>query len=67
MFETHIFPSNQNYVTYGDAVFVRRCPKCMRFVKADDTISLSEAGVTDKPNAVCSKHGKVKMLFIGFN
>ncbi len=50
-------------VAYGDegATFVPVCPKCGRFVKADNTIQ----GV-DRPNATCAKCGRVTMLFEGY-
>lgn len=51
----------------GEATFVPVCSLCSRFVKADDTIWYSEGnGLTDKPNATCKKHDRVKMLFEGF-
>jgi len=51
----------------GGATFVRVCEKCNRFVKADKSIKVSEAfGLSNKPNATCSKCGRVKMLFEGF-
>lgn len=60
---------NTRRVTYdGDgATFVPVCEKCGRYVKADDTILVSEAsGLHDGPNATCKKCGRTRMLFEGF-
>lgn len=55
-------------VTYdGGATFVPICPRCGRFVKADDTICCNDVtGLQSGPNATCSKCGRVEMLFEGF-
>lgn len=59
-------------ITYGDddqgrAVFIAVCQTCGRFVKAAETIRVRECGgITDEPNAECSKHGAVSMPFEGF-
>ncbi len=50
----------------GEPQFVRRCSICFRFVKPDETITFTSHGLADEPNATCSKHGRVKMLFEGF-
>lgn len=43
-------------------VFWKVCPKCGRFVKADDAVKMPEyAG--NEPNATCKKCGRVKMDF----
>lgn len=59
---------NTRRVTYQDgAVFVPVCEKCGRFVKADEFIQLNGLDeLMDQPNATCSKHGRVKMLFEGW-
>ncbi|PKN97982.1 MAG: hypothetical protein CVU42_13750 [Chloroflexi bacterium HGW-Chloroflexi-4] len=45
-------------------VFVRLCPVCGRFVKADDSVKCNIDGVPSKePNATCKKHGRVRMDF----
>ena len=68
---SHEFES-EPWISYGDesdggpAIFVRRCPICFRFVKADETVRYNDFGLADEPNATCSKHGRVKMLFQGF-
>jgi hypothetical protein len=59
------------YVQYGPgecgATFVRRCSKCFRFVKADDSIKYSEDnGLNPEPNATCKKCGRTTMDFVGF-
>ena len=56
------------YQTYdGGATFIRRCGHCNRFVRANKTIHTSESwGLKDEPNAVCTKCGPTKMLFVGF-
>ena len=54
----------QGYGDKGDTellMFVRLCPNCGRFVTADDT-STEE----DKPNATCSKCGRVRMINAGW-
>lgn len=50
-------------VVFGDGLtFVRVCPKCGRFVKADDKVYTNEtAGVKREPNATCNIHGRVEM------
>lgn len=54
-------------VTYeGGASFVPVCKECGRFVKADATIETSESGLSPKPNATCTIHGRIQMLFEGF-
>ena len=54
-------------VVYGEgATFVPVCAGCGRFVKADRTVRLSDAGLMPGPNATCKKCGRVEMLFEGF-
>lgn len=48
------------------ATFIPKCEICNRYVKADPTIRMNEHGIKDEPNATCKKHGRVKMIFIGF-
>jgi hypothetical protein len=48
------------------AVFVRVCTLCGRFVKADETILVGDAGLKPGPNATCSHCGRVEMAFEGF-
>lgn len=55
---------NEPYLQYEEgATFVRRCEKCMRFVKADESVFVNDR---EKENATCSKCGRTKMLFIGY-
>lgn len=60
-------------VCYGEgehegATFVRICPKCGRFVKADETVRLTYDGPPEKgrPNATCKIHGRIEMYFEGY-
>ncbi|MBO5969212.1 MAG: hypothetical protein J6S14_12025 [Clostridia bacterium] len=47
----------------GDyCVFYMVCPKCGRFVKADDSSKYGEY-LHDEPNATCKKCGRVQMPF----
>lgn len=59
---------NARRVCYaGGAVFIPVCEKCHRFVKRHKTIWISEHfGLSDRPNAECSKCGPTRMLFEGF-
>lgn len=50
----------------GGATFIPVCPKCGRFVKADPTIWENDETISDKPNATCSKCGRVEMPFEGY-
>ena len=63
-----MFMENERLISYnGGAVFVRKCPRCGRYVQADKTImSSDESGLKDQANGTCAKHGRVKMLFCGF-
>ncbi len=48
-------------------VFIPVCPVCGRFVRADDTVAVNGLEqLADQPNATCSKHGRVQMLFEGW-
>jgi hypothetical protein len=51
---------------FGQAIFVPVCETCGRFVKSDESISLSCDGLSDEQNATCSKCGRTRMLFEGF-
>lgn len=51
----------------GDAVFVRRCEKCGRIVKADKTMTFQGEHMQPvEPNATCAKCGRVAMLWQGW-
>lgn len=51
---------------FGTAQFIPVCENCGRYVKADETIKLSEAGLSNDCNATCSKCGRTHMIFEGF-
>jgi len=51
---------------YAGATFVPVCTTCGRFVKADETVRVGEAGLASEPNATCRRCGRVEMLFEGF-
>lgn len=56
-------------VCYGEdnATFVRVCPKCGRFVKADKTVRFTYDGPpADRPNGTCAIHGRIQMPFEGY-
>jgi hypothetical protein len=56
-------------ICYGEegATFIPVCEKCGRFVRADKTITFQfEGPPLSKPNAKCSKCGRVEMIFEGF-
>ena len=44
----------------GDIIFVRRCPQCGRFVRAD------EIGVGQNLAGYCKKCGIVKLTCLGY-
>jgi hypothetical protein len=52
----------------GGATFIPVCPKCGKFVKADDSVKTSEwdGRLSEEPNATCKKCGRVNMPFEGF-
>lgn len=54
-------------LVYGEegATFIPMCKTCGRFVKPDETITF-RGGAPVWPNAVCSKCGRVGMLFEGY-
>ena len=56
-------------VVYGEgATFIPVCPKCGRFVKADESIRVKgmDGNVVSEPNATCKKDGRVEMPFEGW-
>ena len=61
---------NTRRIVFGEgATFIPVCEKCGRFVKADETISFTDAGEgppAEKPNATCSKCGRIEMPFEGY-
>lgn len=77
-----MFDENTPTVIYGPwnrdeyAMFERRCPKCGRLVKADETSGAIEGAgeflfprsekKIPPPNATCSRCGRVRMPFLGW-
>lgn len=57
---------NLRRVSYGDMVFIPVCMACGRFVKADATVFFNEETGPKKPNATCSKCGRIGMIFEGY-
>lgn len=51
---------------YEGNSFIPVCEKCGRFVKADTVMRFQAETISDRPNATCSKCGRVQMLFEGF-
>ena len=47
---------------FGDYAYIRICPICQRFVKADPTSFIPEI-LRDEPNATCKRCGRVQMEF----
>jgi len=61
----------QPRIFYGDFVFLRICPECGKFVKADKELEYSFNKWTedvrfDYANATCKIHGRVIMIFEGY-
>jgi len=51
----------------GDLLFLPVCPNCGRYVKADRAVTVNGLGeYVEKPNATCSKCGRIEMPFEGF-
>ena len=59
-----IYSDHSGY--YGDAVFMRVCVQCGRFVKAHDSIFVGDEGLHPGPNAQCARCGPTRMEFEGF-
>lgn len=54
-------------VSYGGWCFIPVCPKCGRFVKADETVMINEDhGPFPGWNATCKKCGRVEMPCEGY-
>lgn len=58
-------------VSYGGAVFLPKCPKCGRYVRADSSIMIRETIDGEhidesEPNATCAVHGRIAMPFEGW-
>jgi hypothetical protein len=60
-------PEERPRIMYGDACFIRVCPECGTFVKADEEIKIYEmTPCVRHTNATCTKHGRINMPFEGF-
>lgn len=46
-------------------IFIRVCPKCGRFVKADKIIKVNYYDQPVGSNSTCSKCGRVEMVYEG--
>jgi len=59
---------NEKYIQYGEegATFIRRCCKCMRFVKAPEKVFYNGLDEVKIPKVNCSKCGETEMIFIGY-
>jgi len=58
------YANNSVWVSYCGLTFIRVCPKCGKFVKADEKIMVNENLSADKHNALnatCKKCGRVRM------
>ena len=55
-------------LTYGGgAMFLRRCKKCCRFVKAPENMVFNGLGeYVEKENTVCAKCGPTSLIFEGY-
>ena len=55
-------------VSFGDAIFIRQCPHCARFVKPDESMRTNWLFETPEnaANATCKVHGRVKMPLAGY-
>jgi len=68
MYLDDVFVGSPRMNYSNGACFIRVCPKCGRFVKADDGIlinSLTEE-ILDLSNATCKKCGRVNMPLEGY-
>lgn len=64
---SHFEPDGPYHQYEGGATFVRVCPKCNRFAKADEYVLVNEeTGLKPGPTGTCSKHGRIEMPFVGF-
>ena len=60
--------AEEKRIVYGDgAMFIKRCKKCCRFVKAPESMTFNKAGeYIETENTVCSKCGTTSLIFEGF-
>ena len=67
LYPAYAYENTHRVVYDGGAQFVRVCPRCGRFVKADKKIRVNGAeDLVEEPNATCSKCGRVEMPFEGW-
>jgi len=60
-------PGTQTVTYHGGIHFERTCPKCGRFVKPDATVWVNGDGQPHPgPNAICARHGRIAMPFLGY-
>ena len=60
---------NMRRISYGEegATFIPICKECGRIVKPDASVYFNGLGeVSKRPNATCSKHGRINMIFEGY-
>ena len=61
--------AEEKRIVYGDgAMFLRRCKKCCRFVKAPKSMKFNQLteGYVEENNTICSKCGPTSLIFEGF-
>lgn len=60
--------AEEKRIIYGDgAMFIKRCKKCCRFVKAPENMMFNGFGeYVEEENTVCSKCGPTSLIFEGF-
>ncbi len=62
-----MYEGMKRIVFENGATFIPVCEQCGRFIKADFTVTVNGVDeLVDRPNATCSKHGRVKMVFEGY-
>ena len=64
----YMYIETPRWIYEHGAQFLRVCPKCGRFVKADKSITfnLRTEQPLKEPNATCKKCGRVEMPFEGW-
>lgn len=60
--------AKEKRIIYGDGgMFLRRCKKCCRFVKAPESMIFNGFGnYVETENTVCFKCGPTSLIFEGF-
>jgi len=62
----HDYPNMYRISYESGAVFIPVCEVCKRFVKADETIFITQSGLSAGNNATCKYCGRTTMIFEGF-